>query len=151
MDVVLVRHGEAEASAPDHERLLSARGREQIEALARTGELRGFAAARIVHSGLVRARQTAEILARTLAPADGVHEMEGLAPYDDPSSAARVIGQARAPLILVGHLPHLGRLAALLVIGDPEHDLVAFGTGSALALVRDGPAWKLRWMVRPSV
>jgi phosphohistidine phosphatase len=151
MDVVLVRHGEAEASVPDRERMLSPRGREQIESLARRQELREFGPVRIVHSGLVRARQTAEILARTLSPAEGVSEWAGLGPHDDPETAARAIEEAGERVIIVGHQPHLGRLAARLVVGDAERDLVAFGTGSALALVRDGDGWRVRWMVRHGV
>ena len=59
-------------------------------------------AARVIHSGKTRARQTAEIWAETLsvqAEAAG-----GLAPGDDPAIWADGVGDE--DLMLVGHLPH---------------------------------------------
>jgi phosphohistidine phosphatase len=83
--------------------------------------------AEIRHSGLVRARETAEILGRVLTPARGIRATTGLAPADDPDVAAAELGLVAAPLMLVGHLPHLARLTTALVGGKLERIRFARG------------------------
>jgi phosphohistidine phosphatase len=41
-------------------------------------------------------------------------------------------------MMLVGHLPHLARLAGLLLAGDPDRPVIAFGQGGLVGLER-GP------------
>lgn len=149
MRLFLARHGEAEAGAPDLERALSPRGREQVGCVARAVALGPVQPAAILHSGLLRARQSAEILAEALRPRQGVRSQEGLGPNDDPRIAARVAEETEGPLMLVGHLPHLSRLASLLLLGEPEREVVVLRTGAALALERDGGLWRVAWMVAP--
>jgi phosphohistidine phosphatase len=54
--------------------------------------------------------------------------------------------------MIVGHLPFLGKLAALLVADNEETDIVAFKFGCVVCLERteDGP-WKLAWMIVPAL
>lgn len=53
---------------------------------------------------------------------------------------------------LVGHLPHLQRLASLLLFGAAEKKNVAFAMGGIVALERDDAGnWSLRWMVIPDL
>src|SRR3546814_4894246 len=85
---------------------------------------------------MYRARETAEILASHLAPRRGVHEAEGLAPDDDPQTACAAIEAARGPLMLVGHLPHLDRVASALILGSPAREVVRFRPGTMVRLVR---------------
>ena len=51
-------------------------------------------------------------------------------------------------LMLVGHLPHLERLAALLVTGNAEHAVVGFPAGGLVALDRTEERWLVS-AVRP--
>ncbi len=54
--------------------------------------------------------------------------------------------------MLVGHLPHMGKLAALLVTGDADQALVTFKPGGVVCLARDDEGrWSLRWMVVPGI
>ena len=54
--------------------------------------------------------------------------------------------------VVVGHLPHLSRLASLLLTGESEAEIVAFQMAGIVCLGRaDRGSWSLRWMVIPQV
>jgi phosphohistidine phosphatase len=140
----LVRHGEAKAEAEDTARPLTERGRAAVERLGRAAAARGVEVAEIRHSGLLRARQTAEILAAHLRPRGGVRATTGLAPDDDPDVALAECQEAGEPLVLVGHLPHLARLEARLTGRQTE---LSLQPGSMLALARGADGWELTWRI----
>jgi phosphohistidine phosphatase len=112
----------------------------EVEATARALRARGARVAEIRHSGLARARETAELLGRVLAPPRGVHAATGLAPEDDPDVARAELELAAEPLMVVGHLPHLARLAAALV-GAALAEPIRFTPGTAVALRRGRDGW----------
>lgn len=149
MDFFLVRHGEAKAEHEDPKRPLSDQGRREVERVARAAAAKEIRVDEILHSGKLRARQTAEILARFLSPGGGVREIAGLAPEDDPLLAKAELEAADMPLMLVGHLPHLGRLASLLVAGDCEKKVVEFPAAALVCLIRTPGAWRLGWTLTP--
>ena len=149
MPIYLVRHGEATPGQDDAARPLSDRGRSEIERLARLAAELALRPARIRHSGLVRARQTAEILATHLTPPGGVEATVGLGPEEDPERSAVDCELAPDSLMLVGHLPHLSRLATRLLLGDPRRGLIRFGTGTIVALVKGDGGFLVDWVVRP--
>lgn len=151
VDLYLVQHGEARAEHEDPTRPLSERGRRDVERVARAAARAGVRAARIAHSGKRRARETAEIFAAALDPPGGVVEVAGLGPNDDPAVAARLAAGATEPAMLVGHLPHLGRLASLLVLGDPARQMIAFRMGGLVCLGRDEGGWRVRWILTPEL
>ncbi|HVT42982.1 MAG TPA: phosphohistidine phosphatase SixA [Thermoanaerobaculia bacterium] len=146
--LILVRHGDAEAGGSDDQRALTQRGRDEIDRIGRWAARNGIRVARIGHSGKRRAEETAAILAAHLStPAGGV--LEGLRPNDDPRIVARLIEETEELLLVVSHMPLVGRLAALLVAGDADLDRFRIPTGSAIALVREGSVWSVGWMVTP--
>jgi phosphohistidine phosphatase len=149
MDVYLMQHGEARPEQEDPSRSLTERGRSEVERVARAAARLGLRIPAIRHSGKLRAQQTAEILAHRLEPRPDLAPMAGLAPQDDPTPVARVVTEAREPLLLVGHLPHLSRLASLLVVGDPALGVVSFRPGGLVCLAREGEGWRLRWILTP--
>jgi phosphohistidine phosphatase len=149
MTIYLVRHGEALPAPADAVRPLSPRGRAEVERVAHLAADLGLRPAEIRHSGLLRAGQTAEILAARLAPARGVRPVPGLGPEDDPEPVAVECEQARVPLMLVGHMPHLGRLAGRLLIGDPARPLIRFGTGTIAAIARKDGGVLVECVIRP--
>jgi phosphohistidine phosphatase len=151
VQVYLVQHGEAKPETEDPARPLSDRGREEVQRVARHAAALGLQVAEIRHSGKLRARQTAEILAGTLAPSHGIREMDGLAPADAPGKAGAEIDSARGPLMLVGHLPHLRRLASLLLVGDPEREIIRFRNGAIVCLVKSEGGWLLQWVLSPEL
>ena len=55
-------------------------------------------------------------------------------------------------LMIVGHLPFLGKLVALLVTGSEKNEIVEFRFGSVVCVERrDDKKWKVAWMVTPSL
>ena len=93
--------------------------------------------------------QTAEVLSQFLLPPHGIREEKGLAPLDDPHIAERLVRQAKEPLVIVGHLPHLSRLASLLILGNAEKDVIQFTMGGVVCLTRSDDRWLARWALTP--
>lgn len=148
----LIRHAEAVDTVPDHARALSERGRGQVRALARfLGRTQAFQPAEVWHSPLVRARETASLLAQELGLAAPVQPVAGITPEDDPRLIAARCGRLVQPLALVGHEPHLGALASLLVAGAPEPVVFTMKKGAVLALEPAGRRWSVRWHVYPGL
>lgn len=149
MDFYLVRHGDAKHEHEDPKRPLSDQGRGQVERVARAAAARGTKVSEILHSDKVRARETAEILARSLSPRGRVREIQGLSPQDDPQIARSELEVAEAPAMLVGHLPHLSRLTSLLVRGVPEGEIVNFLPATVVCLSCTKGVWELKWTLTP--
>jgi phosphohistidine phosphatase len=152
MRLYLVQHGDAVPEQVDPQRPLSAAGRRDVEAIGRLLASAGVRSTRVVHSGKLRAQQTAELLAKACSPDHGVEAAAGLSPNDPVKPVARMVASLSADTMLVGHLPFMGRLAGRLVTGDEHVDVVAFVPGTVLCLE---PAaddrWRVVWMVRPGL
>lgn len=147
MDLHVFRHGPAlskdEAGvASGRERPLSREGTDTTAASAEG--VRRFADTldAIVTSPYQRAVQSARILADAFGIAhDDVEEWDALEPDRDPMKALELLwsrhgrGGASADVAVVGHKPHLPRLVAGALTGDPEGVDVELGTAS-LATVR---------------
>ncbi len=144
-----MRHGEAFPETQDPRRPLTPAGRANVERLARLAAARPIRASAIFHSGILRARQTAEILGTQLAPDIQVQQISGLMPGDDPAIAAAELETAQDSIILVGHLPHMNRLAALLTNGDSDRGVVYFSPASMVCCSRKDSQWTLAWMLTP--
>lgn len=149
MDFYLVRHGEAKAEHEDPRRPLSDQGRKKVEKIAAAAAAKEIKLSEILHSDKLRARETAEILARHLSPHRGLREIQGLSPEDDPLVAKAELEAADTPLMLVGHLPHLGQLAALLVKGDPENRVIDFSPSTVVCLSYSKGTWSIKWTLTP--
>ena len=152
MRLYLVQHGEALSEELDPARPLSAAGEKDVRDMAAFLAGRAVAVAQIAHSGKLRARQTAELLAGAFAPPPAVAERSDLNPNDPPEDLARGLAKWRDDAMLVGHLPFMGRLVALLVSGRPHEDTVAFSPGSVVCLEPAGAGrWSVAWMLRPEL
>lgn len=151
MRVYLVQHGLAENESENIKRPLSAQGREDVTRTA--GFLSLFERprpAKIVHSGKLRAEQTAEMFAEAWG---GLSVERGidLAPNDDPSVWSAHLAGMNDDVMLVGHLPHIQRLAGLLVSGDPAREAVHFRNGGVLCLERRESGWSVLWQINPTL
>jgi phosphohistidine phosphatase len=151
MNVYLVQHAEAKSKEEDPDRPLTKRGRRDVEAVAAVAARLGFQVDQIRHSGKARARQTAEVLGAALAPPHGVVAVSGLEPDGDVVPVAQALAAASEPVMLVGHLPFMERLAAQLLTGDPECTVVEFKKGGLVNLAREDDAWRVQWIVTPAV
>jgi phosphohistidine phosphatase len=147
VDFYLVRHGEAVAQGADGQRPLTPAGRQGVARVAQAAAARSITISEIVHSGILRAQETADILAEYLSPPNGVRAMDGLSPQDDPVFVKAELEGAQHPLMLVGHLPYMGRLAGLLASGDPDRAVVEFQPATLVCFSRDLSGWKISWSV----
>jgi phosphohistidine phosphatase len=152
MLLYLVQHAEARDEADDPNRDLSEKGSMDIEAVSHHLKRLHVEVKQIFHSGKTRAHTTATILAEHLQPVAGVSPAPGLAPLDNPEIWAERLAGMDEDIMLVGHLPHLGRLAALLMSGDQERSVVNFQMGGAVRLQHMGEhQWALDWMIVPNI
>ena len=145
MDLFLWRHadaGEAFADDPKMElaRPLSPRGEKQAKRMAEWLDQFLPDSTRILVSPALRCRQTAQALSRR------VRVMEGLAPGASHSAALALARwpERREPVLLVGHQPMLGQLAAYLVGGPATLATPAWS-------VRKGAVWWLHHRERGGV
>lgn len=114
-DIILWRHADAEPGVPDLHRALTRKGEKQARRVARWLHERLPADATIYVSPARRAQQTASALAE-LGPREFV-TLDALSPSTDLSAA---LGAIRATdhtrtVVLVGHQPTLGEMAAHLL------------------------------------
>jgi phosphohistidine phosphatase len=152
MLVYLVQHAEAASEEEDPRRDLTAKGRLDIEGVAHLLKRLEVQVRQVVHSGKTRAQSTAQVLARHLRPPAGVSEAPGLAPRDDPKLWGDRLAALDEDILLVGHLPHLARLAALLLTGEAEREVINFQMGGAVRLRRMAAAqWAVDWMIVPEI
>jgi phosphohistidine phosphatase len=133
MDLILWRHAEAEPGEPDLGRRLTAKGIKQAERMALWLDAHLPDTCRILVSPADRAQQTALTLGRKfrtvpeLRPGASVDAVLATAGWPD----------AREPVLIVGHQPALGEVAAFLVSGQ-----------DASWSVRKGALWWLSNRVR---
>jgi len=122
MRLILFRHGPAGHRDParwpdDAKRPVTRRGRERTR-FAAVGLRRLLGrGGRIVTSPLARARQTAEVLVEALVTDAQIETLDALAPGAPSREALRWLRgiETGACVILVGHEPHLGKLAGALL------------------------------------
>ena len=156
MRLFLFRHAEAAAGVPDAGRLLTEHGKAQVAKMARLIDwacLDGVKS--IEHSGLVRARQTAELLSAEIPLRKPLAIRSALRPMDDPRLFAMEVASARDDRLVVGHNPHLSRLAGLLLGRGQQEVSLVFKKAAFLALERSKPAgkeaplgqWTLLWLI----
>ena len=152
MNLYLIQHGEAVNETVDPARPLSERGVREVKAMGEFVGSLGLDLAEVWHSGKTRARQTAQHLLPHIAPRGHLVVKEGLNPNDTPRGTARELEDRKQDLAIVGHLPHLSRLASLLLVEDENAEVVAFRQGGIVALHRDESGKRrLRWMVTPEL
>lgn len=152
MFLYLVQHAEAKREEEDPARDLTAKGLQDINRVANHVGKLGLAVSQIFHSGKTRAQSTANVLAAALQPAQGVLQATGLGPLDDPAIWASRISQLNDHVILVGHLPHLAKLAAQLLTGESQKTVLNFKMGG-MACLRRSPegSWLVEWMLIPDL
>ncbi len=158
MILYLVRHAIAvESGTPgysDEDRPLTEEGIDRMQRAARGLARLIDPPDLIASSPLLRAKQTAEILAVALQSRDGVSEWPILVPTAAANKTLPQIkshGTESSAVMLVGHEPHLSQLTALLIGSPPQ--AFAFKKGGACALecptkVTQGSA-KMLWFLTP--
>ena len=115
MDLILWRHAEAVDGAPDMARKLTAKGTRQAKEMASWLRPRLPKETRVLASPAERSLQTASALTgdfevvKSIAPGATAAAVLAAAGWPDNDS----------PVLLVGHQPTLGMVAAMLIAGEP--------------------------------
>ena len=152
MKIYLVQHGEAVAKNVDPERPLTEQGKFAVQRTAKALAHAGVEVKRVIHSGKLRARQTAEILANTIDTCLQLKTSDLIKPNDDPRAFGLQVNSWNSNTIVIGHLPFMAKLVSLLVTGDDFQTLVAYQPGSVVCLelveIND---WQINWMLRPEL
>ena len=151
MHLYLVRHCDAMHPTAQAERPLSDHGLKQAERLASWMGRSGLTLDEIVHSGVLRAQQTAEKIATVVRPTRGIRVEQGLQPGDSARDAVDRLRHDAGSRMVVTHLPIIAQIAALLLTGSARNEPVAFRTGTVAALVGEGDCWSLEWLIQPSM
>ena len=157
MEIYLVQHAQAKSSEQDPTRSLSEEGLANIERVSSHAEKLGFTLDRIYHSGKLRAKQTAEVLARHLGVADKVETKKGLDPNDSVAPIRDWLdllsSEGTRSIMIVGHLPFLDKLTSLLVAGTEDAHVVAFQNAGIVKLVPKsaGSGYSIQWIITPDI
>ena len=114
MDLILWRHAEAEDGVPDTARRLTPKGEKQAQKVAKWLKERIEAPMRVLVSPAVRTRQTASALTNKFETRDEV----GVSTSAQQVLRAAGYPNAAGTMIVVGHQPTLGQVAALLLTGE---------------------------------
>lgn len=151
--LVLVHHGEAVPEETDPLRPLTPTGRADIESLGEFLASSGVEIPRIIHSGKLRATDSAEILAEKLGGSVPVEAMERISPKDTPVWLTEEVMQWSEGALIVSHTPFLSRFVSRLLFGVEQPYVLQFTPGTAACLARRpaSKAWTLDWILRPAL
>jgi phosphohistidine phosphatase len=131
MNLYLLRHGIAvDPSAPDFakdaERPLTPKGRRRLRQIAGAMGALKISFDVIFSSPYVRARQTAEIVAKELKQRKKLKFTDELTPGGNPKSLIQRLNELKPRpenILLVGHEPYLSKLIALLTAGNTSMEI----------------------------
>jgi len=118
MDLILWRHAEAveREGLPDLERMLTTKGERQAARMADWLNHRIAHSTRVLVSPALRCQQTAKALGRKF------RTVEAIAPEASPQALLEAVRwpESAEPVLVVGHQPTLGLVAALLLAGQAQ-------------------------------
>lgn len=152
MALYLVQHATSLSKAQDPQRGLSKEGIAEARQIAQVAAQYGVRVSSIVHSGKLRAAQTADIFAKALMPSGSVGSVDGIKPLDDVVPFAFEVDLSKNEMI-VGHLPFLEKLLAYLITGKTDPPVFRMQNGGVVCLdyYPDSTQTVIRWALMPNV
>lgn len=160
MMLYLLRHGIAvdadeNGVVRDSERRLTDEGRRKAAIVGKGLSEIGVEPDLIASSPLVRAKETAEIVAKILGAPGDIEVLDMLAPgMDFASVTAWVNTRKMKAIMLVGHSPDLQEYASYLISSSAD-TAIELKKAGACCIEFDGAAGKgrgvLRWLIPPAV
>ena len=160
MNLYLLRHGIAVEPGTagyelDSERPLTPKGKNRLRTTARAMNKLDLSFDLILSSPLLRAKQTAQIIAKQLKLRKRLELSDDLSPGGDPRSLIQQLNRVRPDpknVLLVGHEPYLGSLIALLTAGNTSLE-IDFKKGGLCKLEAEplfyGRCARLAWLLTP--
>ena len=152
MALYLIQHGKSLPKDQDPDQGLSEEGTAETERMANLAKDHGVTVSQIRHSAKARARQTAEIFARTLNPKQGIQEVSGIKPLDDVAEYAAKIDPDEN-VMLIGHLPFMERITSYLITGSIDQTVFKFQNSGIVCLDKDPEkqGWVIVWTLMPTI
>jgi phosphohistidine phosphatase len=145
MKVYLMRHGDAALKSGEVERTLTSYGKEQILNVFNKVKDKELIFDRVFFSGLIRAKETANILLNNLKLENTLELAQELTPESDPSYWCDRLNKEDKNILLVGHQPYMSHLSYLLL----KEDSVDFYTSTIACLSRiENNKWELSWFLK---
>jgi phosphohistidine phosphatase len=160
-ELYVMRHGAAvergsAGYADDSKRPLTPEGRKKVQEIARGLMRLGFDPDWIVSSPLVRAAETARLVAESLGASVAVDFADPLRPGGSPEALIAFLAKRsnRTRVLVVGHEPDLSEMAGRL-IGAGRRSHLAFKKGGCCLITFDqfppkSPG-KLLWWLTPRI
>ena len=159
MDCVLFRHGIAaerdEWDGPDADRPLTERGANRVAQAAAGLSRLDVEPTLVISSPLVRAVETAKIVHRSLRVRTAVRIVDELLPDASPNRLLSILHDLppESCVLCIGHEPHLGMTASVLLSGRASASFPLKKAGACL-IELSTPAKSgqghLRWWLTPS-
>jgi len=150
MKLYLVQHGLAVKKDVDPGRPLDPQGEQEVQRIADFFMKSGARVHRVLHSGKIRAHQTAEILAEAVLHNGEVEAIIGINPEDSVQKFSTIVQKLKYDTMIVGHLPFMAHMVSYLICGKEDLSIVAYSPGTVVCLQQDpGQHWQIQWMLRP--
>lgn len=145
MDLILWRHADAEDGVPDEARRLTAKGRKQAQKMAAWLAARLPADCRVIVSPAARTRETAAAFTEQVVIEKAVSTSA------TPQSVLKAAGwpAGAGTVIVVGHQPTLGAVAALVLTGEAA--AWSLKKGAIWWLAHDADGVRVKAMMTPGI
>ena len=153
---ILFRHGIAadreEWTGKDGDRPLTDKGKRKVKLAAAGLRQLDVRPTRVLTSPLVRAVETAKLLHVTLAARSPLRTVDELLPNASPEKMIGLLDDlpAGSCVVCVGHEPHLGMTASMMLSGRSSTALPLKKAGACLiellAPVKPGRGWLVWWL-----
>ncbi len=134
MELYLMQHGLCLSEAEDPRKPLSPEGRQGIETSAKALAKMGLSFDLILSSDKLRAKETAEIVAKATGYQGEIKEYKAFKPTAPVEEALKVLKECAQERVLVaGHLPSLAEITSYFLGGEKKVK-VRFRNGGLVAL-----------------
>jgi len=148
INVYFVQHALAQPKDIDEKRPLTDLGVEETIKVAQKLKEQGIIIHKIVHSGKLRAAQTADLFSKTLE-IENVSELDGMNPNDN---AYEFLPQITENAVMyIGHLPNIQKIVAALICSDENCNAIQFQNSSIACIEIDGNKNSLKWFITPNL
>jgi len=147
MRLYLMRHGQADHGSPDEKRQLSERGALDVRAVASHLAGQNVELSRVYHSTLVRAKQTADIMASILHPQHAPEERDGIEPWGSIDAFVALADTFTEDTLICGHEPFMGEAARALQTDGSDY--IHVKTATVMAFDRTAEGWVMDWLINP--
>lgn len=154
MHLYCMRHGEAHAISSLHQfQSLTPRGMIAVQSIAQFLKNQSINIEKIIHSGIMRAEQTAHILKVVFPHLHGTSIDKNLSGRESIDCLIQTINLFEEEVLLVSHLPTIDLLIQKLVFGKIQNSpLINFQPATLVCLNScANNQWIIDWIVNPSL